>query len=185
MPLTTRGAGTDHPSDRHRARSASPQPEETASGSPSRRRRGVTSRTPARLRGCVPQPSTAEGQGTHPPATGRGASPFRGGCGSLARLLDPNQMRDGYGLAVVETADEQALRDFAAQDPVVRTGTAALELGRLAAGHDRGRSPESSGARCQGAEPGARHMRLRKPRRSSHLTGRRHVAPAPRRALTR
>ena len=31
---------------------------------------------------------------------------------------------DSYGLAVVETDDEQALRDFAAQDPVVTTGAA-------------------------------------------------------------
>jgi uncharacterized protein YciI len=46
---------------------------------------------------------------------------------------------DSYGLAVVETDDEQALRDFAAQDPVVTTGTAAFEFGRLAAGHVRGR----------------------------------------------
>jgi hypothetical protein len=46
---------------------------------------------------------------------------------------------DSYGLAVVETDDEQALRDFAAQDPVVTTGTAAFELGRMAAGHVRGR----------------------------------------------
>jgi len=46
---------------------------------------------------------------------------------------------DSYGLAVVETDDEQALRDFAAQDPVVTTGTAAFELGRMAAGYVRGR----------------------------------------------
>jgi uncharacterized protein len=46
---------------------------------------------------------------------------------------------DSYGLAVVETDDEQALRAFAAQDPVVTTGTAAFELGRMAAGHVRGR----------------------------------------------
>jgi hypothetical protein len=46
---------------------------------------------------------------------------------------------DSYGLAVVETGDEQALREFAAQDPVVTTGTAAFEFGRLAAGHVRGR----------------------------------------------
>jgi uncharacterized protein YciI len=46
---------------------------------------------------------------------------------------------DSYGLAVVETDDEHALREFAAQDPVVTTGTAAFELGRLAAGHVRGR----------------------------------------------
>jgi uncharacterized protein len=47
--------------------------------------------------------------------------------------------RDSYGLAVVDTDDEQALRDFAAQDPVVTTGTAAFEFGRLAAGTVRGR----------------------------------------------
>lgn len=46
---------------------------------------------------------------------------------------------DSYGLAVVDTDDEQALRELAAQDPVVTTGTAAFELGRLAAGHVRGR----------------------------------------------
>jgi hypothetical protein len=46
---------------------------------------------------------------------------------------------DSYGLAVVETSDEQALREFAAQDPVVTTATAAFELGRLATGHVRGR----------------------------------------------
>jgi uncharacterized protein len=44
---------------------------------------------------------------------------------------------DSYGLAVVETDDEQALREFAALDPVVTTGTAVFELGRLAAGHVR------------------------------------------------
>jgi uncharacterized protein len=44
-----------------------------------------------------------------------------------------------YGLAVVETDDDQALRDFAARDPVVTTGTAAFELGRMAAGHVRER----------------------------------------------
>ena len=46
---------------------------------------------------------------------------------------------DSYGLAVVESDDEQALREFAAQDPVVTTGTAAFEFGQLARGHVRGR----------------------------------------------
>jgi len=46
---------------------------------------------------------------------------------------------DSYGLAVVETDDEQALRDFAAEDPVVTTGTAAFEIGRMAAGTVRPR----------------------------------------------
>jgi len=45
---------------------------------------------------------------------------------------------DSYGLAVVETDDEPALRDFAANDPVVTTGTAAFEVGRMAAGYVRG-----------------------------------------------
>ncbi len=44
-----------------------------------------------------------------------------------------------YGLAVVDTDDEQALRGFAAEDPVVTSGTAAFEFGRLAAGHVRER----------------------------------------------
>lgn len=39
---------------------------------------------------------------------------------------------DSYGLAVVETDDEQALRAFAADDPVVTTGTASFEIGRMA-----------------------------------------------------
>jgi uncharacterized protein len=46
---------------------------------------------------------------------------------------------NSYGLAVVESDDEQALREFAAQDPVVTTGTATFEFGRMAAGHVRGR----------------------------------------------
>ncbi len=55
---------------------------------------------------------------------------------------------DSYGLAVVETDDEQALRDFAAQDPVVTTGTSAFELGRMAAG-------TSAGHRDLATHPGA------------------------------
>jgi hypothetical protein len=48
---------------------------------------------------------------------------------------------DSYGLAVVETADEQALREFAAEDRVVTTGTSSFEIGRMAdAGTIRGRS---------------------------------------------
>ena len=46
---------------------------------------------------------------------------------------------DSYGLAVVETDDERALREFAARDPVVTTGTASFELGRMASGHVRER----------------------------------------------
>jgi uncharacterized protein len=44
-----------------------------------------------------------------------------------------------YGLAVLETDDERALREFAARDPVVTTATAAFEFGRMAAGHVRAR----------------------------------------------
>ncbi len=46
---------------------------------------------------------------------------------------------DSYGLAVVEAEDEQALREFAARDPVVTSGTAEFEVGRLAMGHVRER----------------------------------------------
>jgi uncharacterized protein YciI len=46
---------------------------------------------------------------------------------------------DSYGLAVVETDDEQALREFADRDPVVTTGTAKFEFGRMAAGRVRER----------------------------------------------
>ena len=42
-----------------------------------------------------------------------------------------------YGLAVVEAEDEDALRAFAADDPVVTTGTARFELGRMLAGFVR------------------------------------------------
>jgi uncharacterized protein YciI len=46
---------------------------------------------------------------------------------------------DSFGLAVVETDDEEALREFAAQDPVVRSGTASFEFARMLSGHVRGR----------------------------------------------
>ncbi|MGO9976890.1 MAG: hypothetical protein ACLP01_29645 [Solirubrobacteraceae bacterium] len=35
---------------------------------------------------------------------------------------------DSYGLAVVQTGDEQALGEFAAHDPVVTTGSATLHF---------------------------------------------------------
>jgi uncharacterized protein len=44
---------------------------------------------------------------------------------------------DSYGLAVVESEDEAELRAFAAEDPVVTTGTAEFEIGRLAQGFVR------------------------------------------------
>jgi uncharacterized protein YciI len=42
-----------------------------------------------------------------------------------------------WGLAVIETDDEQELRAFAAADPAVTSGTAALELGKMLAGFVR------------------------------------------------
>ena len=44
---------------------------------------------------------------------------------------------DSYGLGVVEAEDEQEVRAFAAEDPVVTTGTAEYEIGRLAQGFVR------------------------------------------------
>jgi uncharacterized protein len=42
-----------------------------------------------------------------------------------------------WGLGVVESDDEDALREFAARDPVVTTGTATIEFGRMLAGFVR------------------------------------------------
>ena len=42
-----------------------------------------------------------------------------------------------WGLAVIEADDEDELRAFAARDPVVTTGTAEIELGRMLAGFVR------------------------------------------------
>ena len=42
-----------------------------------------------------------------------------------------------WGLAVVEAEDEQALRAFAAGDPVVESGTGEIELGTMLAGFVR------------------------------------------------
>lgn len=45
-----------------------------------------------------------------------------------------------WGLGVVEAADEEELRAFAAKDPVVTTGTATIEVGTMLAGFVRGSS---------------------------------------------
>jgi uncharacterized protein len=42
-----------------------------------------------------------------------------------------------WGLGVVEADDEDELRTFAAADPVVTTGTATMELGKMLAGFVR------------------------------------------------
>jgi uncharacterized protein YciI len=44
-----------------------------------------------------------------------------------------------WGLGVIEHDDEAALRAFAAEDPVVTTGTATIEIGRMLAGYVRPR----------------------------------------------
>ena len=42
-----------------------------------------------------------------------------------------------WGLGVVEAEDEDELREFAAGDPVVMTGTADIEIGKMLAGFVR------------------------------------------------
>jgi uncharacterized protein YciI len=42
-----------------------------------------------------------------------------------------------WGLGVVEAEDEDEVRAFAAEDPVVTTGTADIEVGKLLAGFVR------------------------------------------------
>jgi len=44
-----------------------------------------------------------------------------------------------WGLGVVEAEDEDQLRDFAARDPAVTSGTANIELGKMLAGFVRPR----------------------------------------------
>jgi uncharacterized protein len=44
-----------------------------------------------------------------------------------------------WGLGVIEAEDEDELRAFAAVDPVVTTGTAEIELGKMLAGFVRPR----------------------------------------------
>jgi len=44
-----------------------------------------------------------------------------------------------WGLAVVEAETEDELRSFAAQDPVITTGTGSIEVGTMLAGYIRPR----------------------------------------------
>jgi uncharacterized protein YciI len=44
-----------------------------------------------------------------------------------------------WGLGVVESEDEDQLRAFAAGDPAVTSGTASVEIGKMAAGYVRPR----------------------------------------------
>ncbi len=48
-----------------------------------------------------------------------------------------------FGLAVIDAEDEDEIRAFAAADPVVTTGTAEFEFGKLAAGFVRPRAADS------------------------------------------
>lgn len=45
-----------------------------------------------------------------------------------------------WGLGVVEAEDEDEIRRFAADDPVVRSGVAEMEVGRMLAGFVRPRA---------------------------------------------
>jgi uncharacterized protein YciI len=42
-----------------------------------------------------------------------------------------------WGLGVLETEDEEELRAFAAEDPVVTTGAARIDIGKMLAGFVR------------------------------------------------
>jgi uncharacterized protein YciI len=62
------------------------------------------------------------------------------------RFIDSGQMvvfgpvldnTGSWGLGVVEAEDEDELRAFAAGDPVVTTGTADIEIGKMLAGFVR------------------------------------------------
>jgi uncharacterized protein YciI len=53
-----------------------------------------------------------------------------------------------WGLGVVEAEDEDELRAFAARDPVVTTGTARIEMGKMLTGFVRpdGSTPSGPGS---------------------------------------
>ena len=51
-----------------------------------------------------------------------------------------------WGLGVVEADDEEEIHRFAAGDPVVVTGTAEMEVGKMLAGYVRPPGPESQAA---------------------------------------
>jgi hypothetical protein len=62
-------------------------------------------------------------------------------------LVDPYSSETGrprgstgsWGLGVIEADDEEQLKSFAQGDPVVTTGTATIELGKMLAGFVRPR----------------------------------------------
>ncbi len=64
------------------------------------------------------------------------------------RYIDSGQMvffgpviddTGSFGLGIVEADDEDELREFAANDPAVTTGTARMELGQMLQGYVRPR----------------------------------------------
>jgi uncharacterized protein len=66
-----------------------------------------------------------------------------------------------WGLGVVEADDEEELRAFAADDPVVTTGTGTIEVGKMLGGFVRPRpGPLAPGTSWTSAtDPPARHAR--------------------------
>jgi uncharacterized protein YciI len=69
-------------------------------------------------------------------------------------LIDSGQMvvfgpvldaSGSWGLGVIEADDEEELRTFAAGDPVVTSGTATVEVGRMLAGFVRPRPSSTDG----------------------------------------
>jgi uncharacterized protein len=62
-----------------------------------------------------------------------------------------------WGLGVLEAEDEDQLRAFAADDPVVTTGTGHIEIGKMLTGFDRRidrLEPKTCKARAAGHAPG-------------------------------
>lgn len=60
----------------------------------------------------------------------------------LGQMVVLGPVLDGtgsWGLGVIEADDEEELRAFAANDPVVTTGTASIEVGKMLAGFVRPR----------------------------------------------
>jgi uncharacterized protein len=60
-------------------------------------------------------------------------------CGQMVVFGPVLDDTGSWGLGVVESDDEDELRSFAARDPVVTTGTAAIEVGTFLGGFVRPR----------------------------------------------
>jgi uncharacterized protein YciI len=92
-----------------------------------------------------------------------------------------------WGLGVVEADDEEELRAFAADDPVVTTGTGTIEVGKMLGGFVRPRPARSrpGTSRTSATDPPARHARhsVRVRLRSRSWWVRARIATAPRPSL--